>query len=143
MDESLLADRIEKLERELARIESREIKARKIVLVDDTGATRVSIEMGPTGPELHLFDEHGLSRLKLALSNDGPGITLADEREHTRAWLGFAKDSLRIGFADEQGNSRAFFGVMPESGPIVRFYDASQNLVWSAPPSDNGKTGDR
>ena len=140
MDESRLADRIEKLERKLAQIEAQEIKARRIELVDDDGATRASIEMGSTGPELHLFDEKGLSRLKLALTQDGPGITLADERGHTRAWLGFAKDSLRIGFADEQGNSRAFFGVMPQGGPVARFYDESQNVIWSALPLDNGKT---
>ena len=47
--------------------------------------------------------------------------------------LGFSNESLRIGFADEEGNSRAFFGVMKGGGPVVKFYDEGQRVIWSVP----------
>ncbi len=136
MSDNDLAKRIESLEHELAALKTRRLESREIALMDDGGKARATLTMGSGGPEFQLFDEDGSARIKLALTKDGPGITLADERGQTRAWLGFAKESLRIGFADDAGHSRAFFGVMRDSGPIAKFYDEKQNVVWSVPESD-------
>jgi len=135
MPDNDLAKRIESLEHELAALKTRRLESREIALMDDSGRARATLTMGSGGPEIRMLDGDGAERLKLALTKDGPGITLADERGRTRAWLGFAKESLRIGFADEAGHSRAFFGVMRDSGPVARFYDEGQNVVWSVPGS--------
>ena len=130
-----IEDRIAALEAELARLRSGTIETRHLHLLDEAGRVRGVLGVGDQGPTLEFFDERGVSRAKLVVESNGPGLTLADDAGHTRAWLGFAKESLRIGFADEQGNARAFFGVMKNSGPVVRFYDEAQRVIWTAPES--------
>lgn len=128
-----IEDRIASLEAEIARLRTGTIETRHVHLLDDVGRVRGVLGVTSGGPTLEFFDERGVSRAKLLVDANGPGLTLADEQGHTRAWLGFTKESLRIGFADEQGASRAFFGVMKDLGPVVRFYDGAQQLIWSAP----------
>ncbi len=128
-----IEDRLASLEAEIAKLRSGMIETHHIHLLDDAGRVRGMLGAGEQGPTLEFFDERGVSRAKLTVDSNGPGLTFADDAGHTRAWLGFSKESLRIGFADEQGNSRAFFGVMKDSGPVVRFYDEHQSVVWTAP----------
>lgn len=126
--------RLERLEAELKQLRAETVEARQLRVVDDAGNLRAHVGLDDAGrPLLQMFDADGASRMKLTLTDDGPGITLADTTGKTRAWLGFTKDAVRVGFADEQGTSRVFMGLMPEAGPVVRFYDDHQNVVWTAP----------
>ena len=132
-----LEQRLRALEERLAQVEQGVCEVREIRIVDDAGRVRgVLGATGGGGPTLIFRNEAGADRAKLTVGADGPGLTLADEEGHTRAWLGFSKEALRIGFADEHGNNRAFFGVMRKAGPVVKFYDEQQRVVWSAPGED-------
>lgn len=128
-----LEQRLRQLEEKVAHLESGVHEVREIRIVDASGVVQGVIASTDAGPMLAFHDGAGFVRAKLNVGNEGPGLTLADEQGHTRAWLGFSKEALRIGFADEKGNSRAFFGVMRKSGPVAKFYDDQQRVVWSAP----------
>ncbi|MEM1165719.1 MAG: hypothetical protein AAGI30_05445 [Planctomycetota bacterium] len=132
-DSGSLEARVDAIERQLARQFRGQLQLHELQLVDEDGRLVGRLAADDEGPTMQLFDNHGALRAKVSVEGDLPAISLLDEKGQVRAWLGFAKDALRIGFADESGNSRAFIGVMKDSGPVAKFYDEKQNVVWAVP----------
>ncbi|NJK32800.1 MAG: hypothetical protein HC927_10540 [Deltaproteobacteria bacterium] len=127
-----LEARIAQLEATVASMHRGQLQLREVQLVDRDGRLVASLSATENGPSIQLYDRQGAPRAKLEVENDLPSLTMLDERGRTRGWMGFSKEAIRVG-CRRGGNSRAFFGVLKGAGAQVRFYDANQSTVWSAP----------
>jgi len=59
---------------------AKEIRAKSIVLEDESGKPRAVLGADKDGPTLILYDENGKPRAGLGVGKDGPGLTLLDEK---------------------------------------------------------------
>lgn len=101
-----IEERIETLEKELARTRSRnrwltaalllvgvgavaglgrasvaekEVRAKSFIVEDEKGRTRAKLSVRENAPVLSLFDENEKLRVGLTATKDGPALTLLDE----------------------------------------------------------------
>jgi len=110
-------ERLAKVERELAQIKAGravadEVRARRLVLVDDEGRERAMLDMDEDAPVLCLCDEAGEVRAALGVNEDGPRLYLLDP--------------------DAASEACAVLGV-DKNGPQLNLYDAAGKVIWSAP----------
>ena len=109
---------------------SAEVRARRLVLEDDEGRERATLEMGAYGPRLRLLDAAGQDRARLAVIADDSGLSLADENGKFCALLRVSKEGRALGLADENGKPRVVLCVRKD-GSVLGLEKGKE--IWSAP----------
>ncbi len=107
-----------------------EVRARRLVLEDDEGRERATLEMGAYGPRLRLLDAAGQDRARLAVIADDSGLSLADENGKFCALLRVSKEGRALGLADENGKPRVVLCVRKD-GSVLSLEKGKE--IWSAP----------
>ena len=148
-------ERLEKLERELARAKrlvavlaliavglslscvlprtgAKSIHANQFVLEDEHGTPRAGLRMGKDGPGLILLDENGNRRAELCALKGASALTLFDENEKMRVGLTVDKDGSALVLCDENGNHRVGL-VVGKDGPAQGLFDEKGKRIWHAP----------
>ena len=100
-------ERLEKVERELARAKSR-TRWLLIIVVVCLGVGILVWALGSgaaiiTAKAFLVVDSEGRQRAGLTVTSDGPLLGLTDENETTRAGLSALRDGPMLGFWDENG----------------------------------------
>jgi len=116
-----------------------DVRAKRIVIVDDEGKARITLSSSSEQPSLSLFDKDGKARMRLSLGQGMPDIRLFDKSGKKGA--GIAVTDLagpQIYFADRAGKSRAVMGYRrTEPGaigyPFLHLYDEDGKVVYKAP----------
>jgi len=80
-----------------------EIRAQRLVLVDDEGRERAVLAAHKDGAGLNLLDEDGKNRAALAVTKDGPRLTLLDKNGKIRAGLAVYAVGPRLFLTNEAG----------------------------------------
>jgi hypothetical protein len=132
-------ERLEKMERELARVKCRYywLLAAVGLVVGvcalvwfGTGFARTAQAQDAKkvvrANEFVLEDENGKHRAVLSASKENPGLCLYDENGKPRAMLGMSKVGSGLDFFDENGKCRASFGVAKD-GPKLALHDENGN----------------
>jgi len=114
------------------RIAVNEVRARRLVLVDDEGQERAALDVIGNGPGLTLLDAAGNCRAMLAVTAEEPWLTLFDAAQKPRAALEMTPNGPRLTLADETGKTRALLAVAAH-GPGLYLNDAAGEAIWSAP----------
>lgn len=136
-----------------------EIRARKIVLVDENGKTRASLGVLKDGPALGLTDENGKPGVVLSVDKDGAGLFLY-ENGKSRAVLGLNKDGPVLWQYDENGEPRVALGALKDGKGLLLYdengkprvllvttkgrtglalYDENGKSYWSTPLQNEGR----
>ena len=129
-------ERLEKLERELARAKrfNRWLFAilflaggAYLLVTFFAGANATAQEAAAVLKEVRanrfvLVDEKGKNRAALTAFKDGPGLALYDENDRPRAALTALKDGPGLTLYDEKGNTRAEL-MIGKNGPMLRLFD--------------------
>jgi hypothetical protein len=148
MSESL-EERLETLERELARANHRcrwllvamslasvlavtcsannplqVIRATSFILVNDQGQECGELAMGTSGPTLALLDEQGNATVQIMAHKDGPALVMYDEKDNSRIVLALTKEGTGLHLSDEKGNVRAGFGLFEEETSLALYDEA-------------------
>jgi hypothetical protein len=131
-----------------------EVRAKKFVLVDDTGKTRAVLDVDKSEPGLTLLDAAGKPRAGLRVSAAGPSLDLYDAAGKPRAGLFVVAGGPVLTLADAAGKWRASLGVLaggssldlydaagkPRAGlfvlagePGLTLYDAAGKMTWRTP----------
>ena len=151
-------ERLEKLERELARARTRfrwlvvgaglcfvsaaviyaraprtteaskELRANNFVLEDANGKPRASLGMDEDGLELRLRYENGNIGAALCLHDEKMVLSLADNSGKPRAVLGVTKNVPLLCLYDEKEEPRATLAVLAD-GPHLALRDEKGNLL--------------
>ena len=153
------AERLEKLEKEMARAKLRNlislfimllaaavmvagasmpekiktIESNAFVLIDENGKTHADLSVDKEGPRLCLFEANGKVRARLGAAKDGPWLRMFDENEKVRAIIGVDKDGPTLVLADKNGKARAAL-VLDMDGASLCIYDENGKVLWKAPP---------
>lgn len=102
-----------------------------IVLRNAGSRAYMQLHMNGTQAQITLADRLGQSRVRLNGTGLGPALTLFDDQEKTRLMLDSSGTLLRILRRGATGTSN----MVPIRGdePGLAAFDASGNIVWSAP----------
>ena len=106
--------------------EAGEIRARRFIVVDDRGTTRIQLGMlGEEGPSLELADSRGIPRLAIAVRPGGAtAIKMLGEERHPRVTLDILPDgSPRLELRGQNGMSAVTVGVEEDGAAHVRLVD--------------------
>jgi hypothetical protein len=129
-----IEERLENMERELARLKRRNRWLLGAILLVagglivpgmfETTAIRARAQAGGTAKEIRakkfiLEDEKGKVRTILAMSPIGPILGMYDENGKTRATLGMGKDGSALFLGDEKGKHRAELGMAKDGACLV------------------------
>ncbi|MFC1552490.1 hypothetical protein ACFL6P_08000 [Candidatus Latescibacterota bacterium] len=111
-----------------------EIRARKIILVDNVDRNRIVLdaENDKDTAELTFYDENKSARLLLGVNDERSELTFYDEREIPRIFLVVTEEDEGIEMYDEKFNPRVYLGVNDEKG-CLDIYDENENVIWSVP----------
>jgi hypothetical protein len=150
-------ERLEKLERELARekrnhrrwragmllvvgiaaigiaslprlpIHFGEVRARSFVLIDEKGRTSASLEITKDGPALALFGEKGDSSAKMDVDSTGARLALQDENGISRVLMGMSNHGPVLGLCDDKGKPRICLGANQDDKGLL-LYDEKDTL---------------
>lgn len=133
---------------------AKEVRVRRLVLVDEKGRTRATFGAEEDAPALVLLDEKGTTRVRLVVLRNGSKLDLCDGNGNVRAVLGADKDGPMLGLSDEKGKPRAVLIVasngpalglldkdgrsrarlgMGTDGPTLILYDKNRKVKWHAP----------
>jgi hypothetical protein len=142
------AERLENLERELARATRRnnwflaglglavgllavgwlftgfvthtvkEVRTKRFVLVDEKGRNRALLSVDNAGPGLSLSDENGHKRVGLAAFKEASGMSLYDEKGENRVMLSVDKTGSALALSDENGKKRAGMAVFRDASGL-------------------------
>jgi hypothetical protein len=121
---------------------AQEIRAKSIVLEDESGKPRAVLGADKDGPRLELRDENGKNCAVLSALKDGPALGLYDEKGVRRAGMAVGKDGPMLELWDEKGQYRFAAGktktVSPD-GKTIEYPESSLILfgpdgkvIWSA-----------
>lgn len=132
----IIEDRMEKMERELARAtrDNRRLLAGLIIVFGLAVtvwilAPGMTILAGHRAPkEIHstkfiLEDANGKSRAELGMTEDGPVFRLKDQNGKDRALL-YIHDKVGLTLNDENGKTRLALGVI-QNAPCLFFFDTN------------------
>ena len=103
--------------------EADEIRARRFVVVDDRGTTRVQLGLlGEEGSVLELADRRGIGRAAIAVRPDGAAtIKMLGEGRHPRVTLDVLPDgSPRLELRGQDGMSAVTVGVRRDGAAHVK-----------------------
>ena len=116
-----------------AELDVLEVRAQRLVLVDDEGKVRATLGPASTirailaadkGPRLSLYDAAGKERVTLSVTADGPRLDLFDAEGKGRAGLVVFKDVPNLSLWDEASRCRASL-AMTADGPGLTLFDAA------------------
>jgi hypothetical protein len=153
-DTQLILERVDKLEKQNGRLRlavaliailagcvlfagarfgrGRTVTARRIVLKDETGATRAILGMRSAGPGLTLYDASGNNiEALLSVLQTGPILSLYDAKGVTRVLLGVTPKGATLAFNDPEGKLRAEIGLLSDT-PSITFFDPNGKPVYLA-----------
>ena len=140
-------ERLEKLEKELARAKRRNrrllavaglvVGAVTLAWIVAGTANRAEAQGGGVPAVIRanafvLVDEKGKTRAELSMGEYGPGLLLVDENGKTRATLTVDKDWPWLALADENGKTRAMLAV-GKNGPVLGLLDENGKVKWQTP----------
>jgi len=112
-----------------------EVRARRLVLVDDENWPRAALEMDHMegGPVLLLYrGRMGKPCVRLGLRVDGSQLLLFDENGEPRAELAVGEEGPALTLSDAAGKPRVCLDLV-EDGARLSLFDADGKLIWSAP----------
>lgn len=136
-----------------------EMRARRFVVVDQTGIVRAEIRTEPDGSTvLRVSDASGAPRAVLSVSGDGltrlvfqgragaarasltvapedwPALVLFDKQGRRRFALDVGLGGWPfLAMRDEQGEDRAVLELTPQGAPQLLFFARGGTLLWRAP----------
>ncbi|MGB3088137.1 MAG: DNA-directed RNA polymerase subunit alpha C-terminal domain-containing protein [Phycisphaerae bacterium] len=130
-------ERLGVVERELADIKGgvavlQEVRANRIVLVDENGKCQAMLFTDDDGARLILDDEYDQTSACLAMGKNGPGLYLTDENGTRVARMIATKDGPALSMHDENGEVRAWLGATKD-GPGLALLDKNGKPIWQAP----------
>jgi hypothetical protein len=109
-----------------------EVRARRLVLVDNEGRERAALEMIEDVPMLSLRNAAGNIRAALDVTPEGPTLSLCDAAGKFRAALSVDADGPMLSLADETATPRVVLGVDAD-GPGLCLTDEAGKKIWRAP----------
>ena len=83
-----------------------EVRTRRLIIVDEKGTSRATMDATKGKPGLCLRDGSGRAYAELSLFKEGPGLRLYGEKGRVNAELG----NSRLTLSDENGRQRAELG---------------------------------
>jgi hypothetical protein len=97
-----------------------------LAFFEKDGRVRLSLDLGPDGPAVHLMNGIGKPQAALAMRPDGtPGLGLFDPAGQVRVSLDLYKNGLpAINLYGEQGLLRAALAVRPDGSPGLGLFAA-------------------
>jgi len=104
-----------------------EVRAKRLLLVDDAGKIRAMLTMTPAGPALVLYDAAGNPRVALDVNADGSGLALSDAAGKIRAVLRVDADGSGLALRDAAGKPRAGL-TLTATGPALVLSDNGGKL---------------
>jgi hypothetical protein len=133
-------ERIEKLEKDLARLRSQHRWRWAWVFITLVGLV-VFMELFEAGKvprileasEFVVIDGKGRERAKLGMSDDGcPRLGIYNSEGKPRAMLALIDPSAGLFLGDENGKFRVAI-AMKENAPHLSIMDENDEIIWSAP----------
>jgi hypothetical protein len=109
----------------------KEIRAKRIVLEDESGQTRTELTVDKDGPDLRLFDESGKRRCVMGVDKEGSFLYLFDDNSKAGAGLSILKDGPTLSLFDEKGEARAGL-VVRKDGSSLALYDKNGTTRFEA-----------
>jgi len=114
-----------------------EIRARKIVLVDENGKTRISLNTSKNDVSgIVINDAKENARIVIGTDSDdgSPRLHMMDEKQNLRAILYTYKGgSAGLTLVDDEGNIRAMFSEDKAGSSALRLIDPKGKTLFNAP----------